>query len=566
MAQPLEIAGGLKRTQAGNVDPYYDNDGAGWANVAAANAGVPAALRSRKTVLVDGAGEYWWKDGTADINLVQKTTGSNNSTGGITSVNTKTGPDVSLTTDDIPEPPTPSNKWFTAVRVLTTTLGGLGSSAGIPSATDTLLQAWGKVVYLMNSLKTVATTGSYNDLTDKPAIPTTPTGVKFTTAPGIPTITNTQITETSSVVDNNGTSVNIPGQTITYALAASTKKRIDAIVVKYTAPVAYERIVGTEVDENLTANTPTIPNDRLYVRYLTVTDGTVGQTSTGGTTVVQTTGTSTTSVMSQDAATKAFQSKFKVAPRKVLGRYSNTEGDAQHLTIGAGLTMDSAGNIALGFSETSGDTLYGRVISPKNSFLRKISYSDGYLRIDIPFVTADFFVTIRGFIREFDNNDIAERRPNRMTAFSVSGHLNANQDWINTEALFLASSDDRDLPVTFASTGTNVNRIYIGTPTTQWGNLSVTVDEVIYGRPGSSLELAQSNWVVTVESVSSIPEARQVLNTDNLPFAKAATMGVVRNDTDTYTGTPAISQIVSLTQAEYDAIGTKSSSTLYVIV
>jgi hypothetical protein len=43
------------------------------------------------------------------------------------------------------------------------------------------------------------------------------------------------------------------------------------------------------------------------------------------------------------------------------------------------------------------------------------------------------------------------------------------------------------------------------------------------------------------------------------------TTNTVKNDTDTYTSTPAANQIVTLTQAEYDAIATKDPNTIYAI-
>ncbi|MFY0714136.1 hypothetical protein J1D01_10695 [Seonamhaeicola sp. NFXS20] len=41
---------------------------------------------------------------------------------------------------------------------------------------------------------------------------------------------------------------------------------------------------------------------------------------------------------------------------------------------------------------------------------------------------------------------------------------------------------------------------------------------------------------------------------------------IITNETDTYTGTDKAAKIITLTQAEYDAIGTKNASTLYIIV
>ena len=49
-------------------------------------------------------------------------------------------------------------------------------------------------------------------------------------------------------------------------------------------------------------------------------------------------------------------------------------------------------------------------------------------------------------------------------------------------------------------------------------------------------------------------------------IAGADVSGIITNSTDTYTGTAAVNNIVTLTQVEYDAIGTPDANTLYVIV
>ena len=49
-------------------------------------------------------------------------------------------------------------------------------------------------------------------------------------------------------------------------------------------------------------------------------------------------------------------------------------------------------------------------------------------------------------------------------------------------------------------------------------------------------------------------------------IAGADVTGIITNSTDTYTGTDACQHITTLTQAEYDAIGTPDANTLYVIV
>ena len=40
----------------------------------------------------------------------------------------------------------------------------------------------------------------------------------------------------------------------------------------------------------------------------------------------------------------------------------------------------------------------------------------------------------------------------------------------------------------------------------------------------------------------------------------------VKNDTDTYTSTPPVTKIITLTQAEYTAITTPDVNTLYIII
>lgn len=102
--------------------------------------------------------------------------------------------------------------------------------------------------------------------------PPPPDGVTFTTAPGAPTITTSSITETASVVDNEGVTVNIPSASLAFSLAAAGKHRYDAIVANYTGTPAYERITGTEVLTSEAAPTPATPDNRLFVRFLHVTD------------------------------------------------------------------------------------------------------------------------------------------------------------------------------------------------------------------------------------------------------------------------------------------------------
>lgn len=107
-------------------------------------------------------------------------------------------------------------------------------------------------------------------------VPAAPDGVDWIARPGAPAIAGTSITETSSSIDNAGTTVTLAQQTLAVPLAAAGKKRQDAIVANYVAgtPV-YERVAGNEVTTAQTSPTPTIPANRLFVRYLNITDGVV---------------------------------------------------------------------------------------------------------------------------------------------------------------------------------------------------------------------------------------------------------------------------------------------------
>lgn len=97
---------------------------------------------------------------------VTRTTGS----GGVTSVNGDTG-DVVLTTDNVDEGSI--NLYFTAARVRATVLTGISFASGIAiTATDTILSAFGKLQKQISSLGTVAFSNNYNDLDNKPTIPT----------------------------------------------------------------------------------------------------------------------------------------------------------------------------------------------------------------------------------------------------------------------------------------------------------------------------------------------------------------------------------------------------------
>jgi len=211
-------------------------------------------------------------DLTATINAGNTYSGSNTVD---TTNNTLSVKDNSITNDKLAE----DNKTglLSSINAVVTGANRLSFAAVI----NWILGVLGNPVSLTTTAKNY--TDAINEVNAKSvSTPINPSGVSFTTAPGTPTITNSNITETVSVVDDNGTTVNIPSQVLGFTLAATGKKRLDAIIVKYTSPVGYEIITGTEVDSNQTATTPSIPVNRLFVRYLTVSDGAVTSVNTGG--------------------------------------------------------------------------------------------------------------------------------------------------------------------------------------------------------------------------------------------------------------------------------------------
>lgn len=99
------------------------------------------------------------------VNITTSTGG-----GGVESINGETGV-VVLTTDNVNEGLI--NLYFTAARVRATVLTGISFVSGIAiTATDTILSAFGKLQKQISSLGAVAFSNNYNDLDNKPTIPT----------------------------------------------------------------------------------------------------------------------------------------------------------------------------------------------------------------------------------------------------------------------------------------------------------------------------------------------------------------------------------------------------------
>lgn len=70
----VELPYGIKVVNPLPVDHYYDNAGSPYADTAAAIAAIPQPVRYRGLTVNVSGDEYWWRDGTADGDLVPKIT------------------------------------------------------------------------------------------------------------------------------------------------------------------------------------------------------------------------------------------------------------------------------------------------------------------------------------------------------------------------------------------------------------------------------------------------------------------------------------------------------------
>ena len=88
----------------------------------------------------------------------------------------------------------------------------------------------------------------------------------------------------------------------------------------------------------------------------------------------------------------------------------------------------------------------------------------------------------------------------------------------------------------------------------------------ITGGTGITTAVAATNTVtVTNSGVTSVTATAPLVASAATGAITLTSPTAVNNSTDTYTSVPNINNIISLTQAEYDAIGTPDANTLYVI-
>jgi hypothetical protein len=106
--------------------------------------------------------------------------------------------------------------------------------------------------------------------------------------------------------------------------------------------------------------------------------------------------------------------------------------------------------------------------------------------------------------------------------------------------------------------------IAAGTGTAEQVDEAETV--TIAGGTGITTAVAATNTVtVTNSGVTSVTATAPLVASAATGAITLTSPTAVNNSTDTYTSVPNITNIISLTQAEYDAIGTPDANTLYVI-
>lgn len=171
-----------------------------------------------------------------------------------------------------------------------------------------------------DELAKVATTGDYDDLTDKPTIPT--------------------VNDATLTITQNGTSK-----------GTFTANDADDTTIE-VSDTTYSDFVGTDGNTGGTAGLVPAPATTDAGKFLKA-DGT-WDTAGGGPTVVQTTGTSTTDVMSQDATTKLIYPDIVNSPYKMMIGEGSIAGTNKALAINGIINAGiNGGSIAIGATDGS---------------------------------------------------------------------------------------------------------------------------------------------------------------------------------------------------------------------
>lgn len=271
--------------------------------------------------------------------------------GAVNSVNGKTG-DVVLTTSDLEN----DSDYQTGSEVDSAIDSAIGE-LNIPTKTSDLENDGedGSSVYIeADELAPVATSGSYNDLDNKPTIPAAQVNSDWNADSGVAQILNKPtiptVNDATLTITQNGTSKG------TFTANDADDTTIEVSDTTYTA--------GTGID---------------------ITNGVISATGGGGPTVVQTIGSSTTDVMSQNATSRMIYTKLSnsetyaigirgsAGPDSSAGAGSIAIGDATisradgSIAVGTGVNIYAAGSYSVAVGNSSRTDGHSRAVALGNA-------------------------------------------------------------------------------------------------------------------------------------------------------------------------------------------------------
>lgn len=196
-------------------------------------------------------------------------------------------------------------------------------------------------------------------LNSSPPPPPAPEGAFFTILPAAPTIYDLYIEESDAQVSVDDVLHDIASEVIQFGVTGVSKKRIDAVIVNLTTFV-YELIEGEEVDVVDAAVSPTIPNNTLFVRYITVSDGVATPTSPIYVQTVETDGkkhsadTNGNVVLPSNLDDTTISNKTGYSSTKIESRINNHSHNDATITNSGFLNTQSVKKLnALRFAHTS---------------------------------------------------------------------------------------------------------------------------------------------------------------------------------------------------------------------
>jgi len=158
----------------------------------------------------------------------------------------------------------------------------------------------------------------------------------------------------------------------------------------------------------------------------------------------------------------------------------------------------------------------------------------------------------------------------------TQAEYNAISSSANVNTFYVISDSVALNPSTFATTGSNTfigNQIVTGSVTATAGFTGSLLGTASYADSALSSSYAITASYALNANVNTGSFATTGSNTfignetisGSLNVSGSVTGNVIGNNTDTYTSSPAVQQIVTLTQAEYNAIGSPNANTLYII-